>query len=80
MTTTFETNTSIGPGGLLQLTQLPFPEGWMVHVKVDLKPAASQGRRGFAFGLHAGLVDVPDDFNEPLPDSFWLGEDETLKN
>lgn len=80
MTTTFETNTSIGPGGLLKLTELPFPEGWLVHVKVDLKPAASQERRGFAFGLHAGLVDVPADFNEPLPDSFWLGEDESTSN
>jgi hypothetical protein len=80
MTTTFETNTSIGPGGLLKLTQLPFPEGWLVHVKVDLKAAASAERRGFAFGLHAGLVDVPADFNEPLPDSFWLGEDDTPQN
>lgn len=80
MTTTFETNTCIGPGGLLKLTQLPFPEGWLVHVKVDLKSAAVQERRGFAFGLHAGLVAVPADFNEPLPDSFWLGEEDAPKN
>lgn len=76
MTTTFETNASIGPGGALQLTQLPFPEGWLVHVKLDVSPAASQERRGFAFGLHAGLVDLPTDFNDPLTDAFWLGTDE----
>ena len=80
MTTTFETNASIGPGGLLKLTQLPFPEGRRVHVKVDLELTATQERRGFAFGLHAGLVDVPADFNEPLPDSFWLGEEGTPKS
>ena len=76
MTEAFETNTSIGPGGVLKLARLPFPEGWLVHVKVEPKSAAAQERRGFAFGLHAGLVDIPADFNDPLPDSFWLGEDE----
>lgn len=76
MTKTFETQACIGPDGLLKLTQLPFPEGWLVHVTVDLQQDPTPHRQGFAFGLHAGLVDVPDDFNEPLPDSFWLGENE----
>lgn len=26
------------------------------------------------FGLHKGEVWVSDDFDEPLPDEFWLGE------
>lgn len=26
-------------------------------------------------GLDAGTVWVSDDFNEPLPDSFWFGDD-----
>lgn len=26
-------------------------------------------------GLHAGTTWVSDDFDDPLPDSFWLGED-----
>lgn len=26
-------------------------------------------------GLHAGLVWISPDFNDPLPDSFWLGEE-----
>ncbi len=26
-------------------------------------------------GLHQGQIWMSDDFNEPLPDEFWLGED-----
>lgn len=26
-------------------------------------------------GLHQGQVWMSEDFNEPLPDDFWLGED-----
>lgn len=26
-------------------------------------------------GLHAGTTWVSDDFDEPLPDSFWLGDE-----
>ena len=28
------------------------------------------------FGLHRGLMKMSDDFDAPLPDSFWLGEEE----
>lgn len=26
-------------------------------------------------GLHRGMVEMSEDFDEPLPDSFWLGEE-----
>lgn len=26
-------------------------------------------------GLHAGKIWMSDDFDDPLPDEFWLGED-----
>lgn len=26
-------------------------------------------------GLHAGAMTMSDDFDDPLPDEFWLGED-----
>ena len=26
-------------------------------------------------GLHRGMTKMSDDFNDPLPDSFWLGEE-----
>ena len=27
-------------------------------------------------GLHEGQIWMSDDFNEPLPDEFWLGDDD----
>ncbi|NES99416.1 MAG: DUF2281 domain-containing protein [Sphaerospermopsis sp. SIO1G1] len=27
-------------------------------------------------GLHQGEIWISDDFNDPLPDEFWLGDDE----
>lgn len=32
-------------------------------------------RRARVFGQYRGKARMSDDFNEPLPDSFWLGED-----
>ena len=29
--------------------------------------------------LHAGLIHMSDDFDEPLPDAFWLGEEEVAE-
>lgn len=29
--------------------------------------------------LHAGLIHISDDFDAPLPDSFWLGEEESAE-
>ena len=29
------------------------------------------------FGLHPGAMQPTSDFDDPLPDEFWLGEDET---
>ncbi len=26
-------------------------------------------------GLHRGMIQMSDDFDEPLPDEFWLGEE-----
>ena len=26
-------------------------------------------------GLHDGQIWISDDFNDPLPDQFWLGDD-----
>jgi Protein of unknown function (DUF2281) len=30
------------------------------------------------FGLHAGQVWMSDDFDDPLPDEFWFGENDPL--
>lgn len=39
--------------------------------RVRSQPARKSGRIP---GLHAGTTWVSDDFDEPLPDEFWLGE------
>ena len=52
----------------------------LLHEVVDAalaqleQPALVQPARRIA-GLHAGQTWVSDDFDAPLPDSFWLGEE-----
>ena len=69
----FEIKTTIGPGGALILDHLPFAPGQSVNVQVRASESAST-RRPFVFGLHTGMIEISDDFDAPLPDSFWLGE------
>jgi hypothetical protein len=38
----------------------------------DLHPSASSPR---ILGLNRGAMKMSDDFDEPLPDEFWLGEE-----
>ena len=40
----------------------------IVMVEEDSPPAA----KPFKFGLFAGQIRIADDFDAPLPDSFWL--------
>ena len=40
---------------------------------VPLAEPQSQGPR--ILGLHEGMWTISDDFDAPLPDSFWLGKD-----
>ena len=40
--------------------------------KITIK-ARSQGKR--VAGLGEGTFEIPDDFDEPLPDEFWLGNE-----
>jgi antitoxin (DNA-binding transcriptional repressor) of toxin-antitoxin stability system len=43
--------------------------------KARLVPVAQPAEpRPRCFGLHEGEVWMSDDFNAPLPDSFWLGD------
>ncbi|MBZ0315433.1 MAG: DUF2281 domain-containing protein [Anaerolineae bacterium] len=47
---------------------------WYVEeqIRTALMPKPGKPR---ILGLHAGLLIPSDDFDEPLPDEFWLGED-----
>ena len=40
---------------------------------VRLMPIEVQNKRRVA-GLHSGTVGIADDFDESLPDAFWLGD------
>jgi hypothetical protein len=70
---TYEIEAQVGPDGAITLRSLPFAEGQHVRIQIEPagKPISSVPR---AFGLHSGAVWMSDDFDEPLPDSFWLGE------
>ena len=51
-----------------------FPD--RIHVRVTRdEEALPTPQRPFVFGLHQGQVWMSDDFDAPLPDSFWLGAD-----
>ena len=41
--------------------------------EIELKPTSRPQKR--VLGLHAGQTWIADDFDAPLPDSFWLGEE-----
>ena len=73
---TFETTAHVGPNGRLMLENLPFEDGQDVRVRIEAKLPPTAKKPGFAFGLHAGLIEMSDDFNDELPMSFWLGEED----
>jgi hypothetical protein len=51
-------------------------QGWArVIVEYEDAPIETGFVHTRKFGLFKGKGKVPDDFDEPLPDSFWTGED-----
>jgi len=68
----FETDATIETGGELTLTELPFAVGQTVRVRIEEK-AALPAAEGRVLGLHQGTVWISEDFDEPLPEAFWLG-------
>ena len=70
----YETKATVGPGGELTLEDVPFAPGQAVRVQVQVDEPA-EVPTGFDFGLHAGMMEMSPDFDDPLPDSFWLGKD-----
>lgn len=41
---------------------------------IRLSPILKNGIHKRVAGLHLGAVWIADDFDQPLPDAFWLGE------
>ncbi|MBA2430773.1 MAG: DUF2281 domain-containing protein [Chthoniobacterales bacterium] len=53
-------------------------EALFQFLAAQLRPAAGPSATGAApriAGLHEGAAEVAPDFDEPLPDEFWLGQD-----
>jgi hypothetical protein len=69
-----EFDAQIGPGGVLAFSQLPFADGQQVYVRIEPKPG-DDDTQPRVLGLHAGMIWIADDFDDPLPDEFWLGAD-----
>ncbi|MEH2361345.1 type II toxin-antitoxin system VapB family antitoxin [Nostoc sp.] len=66
---------------IAQLQTLPPEQQQMVVNFVEFlaqkhaqsQPSQNRKKRRVA-GLHEGMGWISDDFNEPLPDEFWMGE------
>ena len=70
----YEIQATVGSTGELTLEHLPFAAGQKVRVQVQIDEP-TKAATGFVFGLHAGMREMSPDFDDPLPDSFWLGKD-----
>lgn len=60
-------------GQIRILDDIELEEGQELKIHIVKKEEISNKR---ILGLHRGLMEMSDDFDDPLPDSFWLGEDE----
>lgn len=70
----------IAPDGSITLKDLPFAIGEVVEVIVlnkstSVTPAIATSSQPRIPDLAKGQIAISDDFNEPLPDEFWLGDD-----
>ena len=46
------------------------------QTEIDSQPESNiQPKRQRVLGLNKGQISMSDDFNAPLPDEFWLGEE-----
>jgi hypothetical protein len=57
-----------------QQTLLDFVE-FLEHKNTQPQPIPTQPVQQRVLGLNRGEVWMSEDFNEPLPDEFWLGEE-----
>ncbi len=56
-----------------QQTLLDFAE-FLVQKHTQPQPVESQPPKKRVLGLNQGEIWMSEDFNEPLPDEFWMGE------
>lgn len=61
-------------GKIRLLDEVDLEEGQELKIQVVNKLEDVSKNR--ILGLHRGLMKMSEDFDDPLPDSFWLGEEE----
>ena len=49
---------------------------FFLFIKQRYTKPIEQTKKSRKFGQHRGLIDSSEDFDEPLPDSFWLGDEQ----
>ena len=57
-----------------QQTLLDFVE-FLEHKNTQSQPIPTQPAQQRVLGLNQGEIWMSEDFNEPLPDEFWMGEE-----
>ena len=74
---THKIETRINYNGVLNIDALPFIKGDDVEV-IIFKRNYQQLKKGSkrTIGEYADKIHMTEDFSEPLPDNFWLGDDE----
>jgi hypothetical protein len=59
----------------IQLSVLEFIRSLNESISTDNNSIPSVGSRRIILGLNRGQMKIKDDFDDPLPDEFWLGEE-----
>lgn len=59
-------------GQIRLLDDTELEEGQELKIEIVPKPEPTKKRKP---NMHPGYFVMSDDFDDPLPDSFWLGED-----
>lgn len=69
---TFQLISHVSPDGVLQIQLPTHLANQDVEVVLTIQPQTIITKR--PLGEYAGKMRMSDDFCEPLPDDFWLGE------
>jgi antitoxin (DNA-binding transcriptional repressor) of toxin-antitoxin stability system len=61
-------------GGEIIIVEDNKPVAKLIPLPVTEEAGSAETGKKRIFGLHRGQIWVSEDFDDPLPDDFWLGE------
>jgi hypothetical protein len=68
--------TTLSEDGTLHLQALPFTKGDVVEVIILKKESGkAEPKKQRTVGEYRGKIRLSDDFSQPLPEQFWVGEE-----